>query len=102
MALNLRRWLWLTLLIVSSVAQADASIILNGGFESGKSPWWGAGEVVTGDAAQGQAALKLTGGYTAQDKRPVVAGQRYRVSMQIRTDAAPEGSVFVQDRKSVV
>ena len=96
MALNLRRWLWLMLLIVSSVAQADAPIILNGGFESGKSPWWGAGEVVTGDAAQGQAALKLTGGYTAQDKRPVVAGQRYRVSMQIRTDAAPEGSVFVQ------
>jgi hypothetical protein len=76
--------------------QNEASIILNGGFESGKSPWWGAGEVVRNNAAQGQAALQLAAGYAAQDKRPVEAGKHYRVSMQIRSDAAPEGSVFVQ------
>ena len=75
---------------------SDAPIILNGGFESGKAPWWGAGEVVNGNAAQGQAALQLTGGYAAQDKRPVEGGKRYRISMQIRSDNAPDGSIFVQ------
>jgi hypothetical protein len=81
---------------VQLASVSDAPIILNGGFESGKSPWWGAGEVVTDNAAQGQAALQLASGFAAQDKRPVEGGKRYRVSMQIRSDNAPDGSIFVQ------
>lgn len=72
------------------------SIILNGGFETGKPPWWGAGEVVRGAAAEGLAAIKLSEGFLAQDKRPIQGGKRYRVSMKIRSDEAPEGSIFVQ------
>lgn len=75
---------------------ADAPIILNGGFESGKLPWWGAGRVVHNSAAAGQAALQLNSGFIAQDKRRIQPGTRYRISMQIRSDAAPAGSVFVQ------
>lgn len=75
--------------------QAD-NIILNGGFEAGKTPWWGAGELVRGAAAEGHAAIKLSGGFLAQDKRPIQGDKRYRVSMKIRSDEAPEGSIFVQ------
>lgn len=72
------------------------NIILNGGFETGKTPWWGAGELVHDVAAEGGTAIKISAGFLAQDKRPVQGGRRYRVSMKIRSDAAPEESIFVQ------
>ncbi len=84
-------------LAIGVAGAAEAPVILNGGFETGKSPWWGTtGDVVKEGAAEGQAALRLTEGYVAQDKRPIQGGKRYRISMQIRSDAAPDGAVFVQ------
>jgi hypothetical protein len=80
-----------------SAAAPESAVIVNGGFESGKAPWWGTtGDVVKEGVAEGQAALRLTEGYVAQDKRPIEGGKRYRISMQIRSDAAPDGAVFVQ------
>lgn len=72
--------------------------VVNSGFEKGKVGWWGEGkwEIVQDQAAEGTAALKVTAGYVCQDKRPVTGGQRYKVSMQIRSEGAPEGAVFVQ------
>ncbi|MGH8618836.1 MAG: DUF4838 domain-containing protein [Burkholderiales bacterium] len=82
---------------VQGAAAPESAVILNGGFESGKAPWWGTtGDVVKEGAAEGQAALRLTEGYVAQDKRPIEGGKRYRITMQIRSDAAPDGAVFVQ------
>jgi len=75
---------------------AAASVIANGGFQNGKAPWWGAGELVRDETAEGQVALKLPEGFVAQDKRPVQGGKHYRLTMKIRSDAAPAGSVFVQ------
>jgi hypothetical protein len=72
-------------------------IITNGGFEEGMRPWWGpGGEVVRGSAAEGAAALRMTGGFVAQDKRPIQGGRNYRVSVKVRCDDTAEGSVFVQ------
>ena len=80
-----------------SSAAAPAPIIVNGGFEAGKAPWWGTGgEVVRDGAATGAAALRITGGYLVQDKRPAQGGTRYRISMQIRADGAPDRAIFVQ------
>ena len=75
---------------------APERIILNGGFEAGKVHWWGDGSIVKGGAAEGQSALRISGGFAAQDKRPVEGGKRYRVSLQIRSKDAADGSVFVQ------
>ncbi|HUW28385.1 MAG TPA: DUF4838 domain-containing protein [Sulfuriferula sp.] len=75
---------------------APIRIIRNGGFETGKAPWWGDGGIIKGSAAEGRSALRITGGFAAQDKRPVVGGKHYRVSMQIRSKDAADGSVFVQ------
>ncbi len=73
-----------------------APVIANGGFEAGKAPWWGKGDVVSGGAAEGNASMRVTGGFVAQDKRTIKGGSRYRISMRIRGENAPAGSVFVQ------
>ncbi|WP_413436906.1 DUF4838 domain-containing protein [Sulfuriferula sp. GW1] len=75
---------------------APDRIILNGGFEAGKAPWWGDGDIIKDNVAEGHSALRIKAGFAAQDKRPVEGGKRYRVSMQIRSNGAPDGSVFVQ------
>lgn len=92
--LHLRRLL--LLLMCAGAAGAADPLVLNGGFEAGKSPWWGAGEVTRDHAAEGRAALRLGAGFAAQDKRPVVGGQRYRIRLRIRSEAAPAASVYVQ------
>lgn len=78
----------------------DGQVIANGGFEDGAKGWWGGGMktggVVNENPASGSASLKVTGGFVCQDKRPVEEGKRYRISMKIRSEGAPEGSVFVQ------
>jgi hypothetical protein len=70
-------------------------IVKNGSFEQGKSGWWGQGTwSVVGDA--GARTLRVDSGFACQDKRPVVGGSRYKISMRVRSDGAPEGSVYVQ------
>ena len=95
MALSLRL-LAVWLLAAAGAVSAAEPVIRNGGFEDGKAPWWGAGAVVRDVAAEGRAALRLDSGFAAQDKRPVTGGQRYRVRLRIRSEAAPAGSVYVQ------
>lgn len=95
--MNLRLLLAALLLqACAATSGAAETVIRNGGFEDGKAPWWGAGELTQDAAAEGRAALKLTSGFAAQDKRPVVGGQRYRVRLRIRSEAAPAASVYVQ------
>jgi hypothetical protein len=76
------------------------NILTNGGFEDGTASWWGdgikTGGVVADMPAEGANCLKITGSYVCQDKRPVEGGKNYRVSMKIRSEGAPEGSVYVQ------
>ena len=77
-------------------------IILNGDFVAGSANWWGpglgkgAGEVVTKDAANGKACLKLNSGWVCQDHIPVQGGKRYNINMQMRCDGASERSAYVQ------
>jgi hypothetical protein len=75
---------------------ADDNLVTNGGFESGNSPWWGGGQVVTDGVAEGSAALEVADGFACQDKIPVQGGKRYRISLKIRTQDAPDNSVYVQ------
>lgn len=79
----------------------DGQVIVNGGFENGTAGWWGGaigktGGVVEGSATEGAKSLKVTGDFACQDKRPVEEGKRYRISMKIRSEDAPEGSGYVQ------
>jgi hypothetical protein len=87
-----------TLLALACVAPAADNLIANGSFEDGKAPWWGEGswEVVKEGAADRVAALRIGGGYVCQDKRVVQGGKRYLVSLRVRCEGAPEGSVYVQ------
>jgi len=72
----------------------------NGGFEAGLSGWAGpglkSGLVVSENPADGANCFKLTGGFLLQEKMPVEGGKRYKVTMKIRGEDAPEGSVYVQ------
>src|ERR1700730_14882635 len=89
----------LTAPIVSANAASDAqppNIIRNGAFETGKSPWWGAGGTVGNFSADGRPVLKVTQGFVCQDKIAIEGGKRYRISMRIRAEAAAESSIFVQ------
>lgn len=88
----------LTAMMLPTGTVAAAAILKNGGFELGKVGWWGPGtwSVINEGAAVGKSALKIESGFACQDKRPVSGGQRYRVSMRVRSDGAPEGAVFVQ------
>jgi len=88
--------LMLSPLALAAEPGGGAPVIANGGFEAGKSPWWGKGDVVSGGAAEGNASMRVTGGFVAQDKRAIKGGSRYRISMRIRGENAPAGSVFVQ------
>lgn len=88
--------LMLSPLALAAEPGGGAPVIANGGFEAGKSPWWGKGDVVSGGAAEGNASMRVTGGFVAQDKRTIKGGSRYRISMRIRGENAPAGSVFVQ------
>ena len=78
------------------------SVIANGSFEDGSASWWGGGlkknggGIVEDNPAEGTRALKVTSDFVCQDKRTVAGGKRYKISMKIRSDAAPEGSVYVQ------
>ncbi len=81
---------------------ARKETVLNGGFEKGNANWWGAGfdghtaSVVKDGAAEGEACLKLTSEYVCQDKIPLQGGKRYKISMKLRGDEAPDGSIYVQ------
>jgi hypothetical protein len=75
---------------------APDQIILNGRFEKGKAPWWGDGNIITAGAAEGRQALRIAGGFAAQDKRPVEGGKHYRVNLQMRSNEAADNSIFVQ------
>ena len=71
----------------------------NPGFESGQAPWWsegGKGRVVAEAPAEGEKCLQIEGGYFCQDKIPAQGGKRYKISMKIKSQDAPENSVFVQ------
>lgn len=77
---------------------APLVIVRNGDFEHGKAGWWGEGkwDVVPAAGVGGSAALRVDDGYACQDKRPVTGGKNYRISMQIKSEGAQEGSAFVQ------
>ncbi|WP_341677879.1 DUF4838 domain-containing protein [Niveibacterium sp. SC-1] len=87
-----------SLFLTTGFANAADPIVKNGGFESGAAPWWGASSntVVTGAAAEGSSALRVSGGYTVQDRMAVTGGQRYRISLKVKAEDAPDDSVFVQ------
>lgn len=92
-------WMALASSLIALPLQAD-NIVANGGFESGSSRWWGgglkAGGVVAENPAEGAKNLKVTGDFVCQDRIPVKGGQAYKISMQIRSEDAPAGSVYVQ------
>ncbi|WP_078119563.1 DUF4838 domain-containing protein [Thiosocius teredinicola] len=72
-------------------------IMRNGGFEQGRRPWWGkTGKIVDSTSFAGNHALELDSGFVAQDRRPVQAGQNYRISLAVKSVGAPNDSVFVQ------
>jgi hypothetical protein len=81
-------------------AADEVNLLRNPGFEDGAASWWGEGltpESVVGEApAQGSQCLKLASGYACQDKIPVTGGQRYKLSLKIRAENAPAGSIYVQ------
>ncbi len=81
-----------------SVTAGSAVPIVNGEFENGKTSWWGEGgfSIVGEGAAEGKSCLKLAGGFACQDKIKIEGGKKYKISMKIKSDGAPEGSVFVQ------
>jgi len=84
----------------AEVPEVKGNLIANGGFENGPASWWGAGMktggVVAEKPAEGMNCLKITGDFACQDNRPVRGGRRYLVSMKIRSEDAPDGSVYVQ------
>jgi hypothetical protein len=87
----------------AAVAQeAGAVLVKNGGFENDKKEWWGPGlkneanEVVAEGAAEGKSSLKLATGWICQDKIKVEGGKRYRIAMKIRSESAPDNSIYVQ------
>jgi len=89
-------FMWCFSALVWGQTIVSTPMIANGSFEDGLAPWWGKGEVVQGGAAEGASALRLSGGYVVQDKLLVEGGNRYRIRMQIRSDAAIYGTVYVQ------
>jgi len=46
--------------------------------------------------SEGTACLKVADEYACQDKIAVQGGKRYRLSLTVRCDSAPEGSVYAQ------
>lgn len=84
----------LLFILASGTARAG---IANGDFSGGGAHWWGPG-IETGEirTEAGRSMLRITGGYAAQDHIAVVGERRYRLSMSVRSQDAPEGSVFVQ------
>lgn len=89
-----------TAVMLSAGALRADDLIKNGGFEEGASGWWGpglkSGGVVSDQAGGGANCLNLSEGFVCQDKRPVEGGKSYKISMKIRSESAPEGSVYVQ------
>ncbi len=74
---------------------AQAAILSNGDFSSGKLGWWG-GQFNAIPDAQNGAALGVTSGFAAQDKIKVEGGKRYRLSLKMRSTGAPQSVAFVQ------
>ncbi|OGV39178.1 MAG: hypothetical protein A2X48_01600 [Lentisphaerae bacterium GWF2_49_21] len=85
-------------LVGIDVSAGNPVPIVNGGFENGKNSWWGEGgfSIVTEGAAESKSCLKIAGGFACQDKIKVEGGKKYKISMKIKSEGAPEGSVFVQ------
>lgn len=85
---------------VPGYAEHSGPVVVNGGFEAGPRPWGGAfrgeaAEVVSLDPAERKACLKIGAGYVFQ-QATIEGGRRYRFSMKIRCEQAPEWSAFVQ------
>ncbi|MHB1158505.1 MAG: DUF4838 domain-containing protein [Phycisphaerales bacterium] len=98
---NAAKWIAMVMLLVVSGALAQdgaAPLVKNGGFESDKTGWWGPGasQVVKEGAVEGAACLKLTSQWLCQDKIKIEGGKRYRIVMRIRSDNAPDNSIYVQ------
>lgn len=98
-SLRLFRPLAIAALLSAGSLRAE-NLVENGGFEDGAAFWWGSGMktggVVSENPAEGGNCLELTAGFVCQDKRKVEGGGSYKVSLRIRSNDAPEGSVYVQ------
>ena len=80
-------------------AAADGNLLLHPGFEAGLASWqdWGNTLVVDGAGAAGTLrALRVgtSGGGSGQEVPAVVAGARYRLSVQARVSAASDTVVI--------
>ena len=84
----------------SAASSREPGTIINGDFGSGVRGWWGgglkAGGVVADNPATGTGSMKVVNDFVCQDKIPVVGGQRYEISMKVRSEDAADGSVYVQ------
>lgn len=75
--------------------RASAGPIRNPKFAEGAAPWWGNAKVSI-VSKDGASAAELTGGFVVQEKIPVQGRKRYRLTVKILSEDAPEQSAFVQ------
>jgi hypothetical protein len=90
-----RRFVLLVSMTCMVGGASAATLIANGDFAHGAAGWWGEQFRAVADATYGN-ALEIASGFAAQDKIPVEGGQRYRISLRIRSIGAPARSAFVQ------
>jgi hypothetical protein len=85
----------LALLAAPALAQ-DGNLVANGVFAGGLSPWWKQGSAIRVQTVEGRDAVLVPSGMVVQEKIGVSGGRNYRLSMDMRSEAAKDGTVFVQ------
>lgn len=95
----MKKILRLAVLLISllpSLSLAQQPAIVNGGFAAGLDPWWREGNGIRVQNVDGRRAALIPSGMVVQENIRVTGGRRYRLSMDVRTQAARSRSVYVQ------
>lgn len=77
-------------------AENGTDLVVDGTFAQPSRHWWSKGADIRPVKLDDRTALQIPGGFAVQEKIKVEGGRRYRLSATIRSDRAPDGSVFIQ------
>lgn len=85
-------------LYASSTGEPPSStpnFVRNSDLRDGTAYWWGPPRIIL-TKASGKVGIEVTSGFVAQDKISASGARRYKLSVSILSDDAPQDSIFVQ------
>ena len=76
--------------------ESPGNLVANGDFGGSLSPWWSQGSGIRLQTVDGRSSVAVPRGMVVQERIAVDGRRNYRLSLETRSENAPDGSVYVQ------